>query len=605
MRAETSGTRERALQFDKENVLEAAPAPKRRRQRPGSIRARDMDPVQSSGAPTAQNMQPPVFRAKALASNRNPGTELSQVVQSKNKHRYYNAATGVTTTKLRLAQMKRPAKLMFNTAAAPVRFSKNKLQEKFRENDGDNAGVAALHGTEGTGEAGAKYAHTKLQKHRNRVRRNAAREAKKNGYSYSSNPISRMMQKRKIQQAYAAARSGRSAAGFTQSVSWATRMRETVKSAIKGAGKFVARKASKAALVVLGLGGMLTFLLTTLASCGSVSSGLGSAVGSAAGVVSAGAYLAEDAEMLAAEAAYCQMETDLQASLDDYESTHDYDEYEYDLDEIGHDPYVLISLISSYYEGAWTLDQVQYSLEEIFHRQYILTETVREETRTVTTTKTETQIVTDPETGEEHEEEVEVEVEEEVTVRICTISLDNFNLSHVPVYMLTEAQLEQYATYMGSLGYRPDLFPGSEYLSKYDTAGLSGYEIPTEALNDETFAAMMEEATKYIGYPYVWGGASPQTSFDCSGFVSWVINHSGWNVGRLSAQGLCNICTRTSTPHPGDLVFFVGTYDTDGVSHVGIYVGNNMMLHCGDPIDYANLNSNYWQQHFYCYGKLP
>ena len=116
---------------------------------------------------------------------------------------------------------------------------------------------------------------------------------------------------------------------------------------------------------------------------------------------------------------------------------------------------------------------------------------------------------------------------------------------------------------------------------------------------------MLSEAEKYLGYPYVWGGSSPATSFDCSGFVSWVINHSGWNVGRLGAQGLYNICTRTSSPRPGDLVFFKGTYDTPGVSHVGIYVGDGMMIHCGDPISYANLNTSYWQSHFYAYGRLP
>ena len=170
-----------------------------------------------------------------------------------------------------------------------------------------------------------------------------------------------------------------------------------------------------------------------------------------------------------------------------------------------------------------------------------------------------------------------------------------------------EEQLGMYATYMATLGNRPDLFPGSEYIGKYAEGSYTDYEIPPEALEDEVFAAIITEAEKYLGYPYVWGGSSPSTSFDCSGFVSWVINHSGWDVGRLGAQGLCNICTRVSSANvqPGDLVFFTGTYDTPGVSHVGIYVGNGMMIHCGDPISYANLNSSYWQSHFYCYGRLP
>ena len=185
--------------------------------------------------------------------------------------------------------------------------------------------------------------------------------------------------------------------------------------------------------------------------------------------------------------------------------------------------------------------------------------------------------------------------------------LENFNLSHVPVYIMSEEQLGMYATYMSTLGNRPDLFPSSGYIGKYVEGSYTDYDIPPEALDDEVFAAIIKEAEKYLGYPYVWGGSSPSTSFDCSGFVSWVINHSGWDVGRLGAQGLCNICTPVSSANvkPGDLVFFTGTYDTPGVSHVGIYVGNNMMIHCGDPISYANLNSNYWQSHFYRYGRLP
>lgn len=175
------------------------------------------------------------------------------------------------------------------------------------------------------------------------------------------------------------------------------------------------------------------------------------------------------------------------------------------------------------------------------------------------------------------------------------------------VGIMSEEQLGMYATYMATLGNRPDLFPGSGYIGKYVEGSYTDYAIPPEALDDEVFAAIIKEAEKYLGYPYVWGGSSPSTSFDCSGFVSWVINHSGWDVGRLGAQGLCNICTPVSSANvkPGDLVFFTGTYDTPGVSHVGIYVGNNMMIHCGDPISYANLNSSYWQSHFYRYGRLP
>ena len=189
---------------------------------------------------------------------------------------------------------------------------------------------------------------------------------------------------------------------------------------------------------------------------------------------------------------------------------------------------------------------------------------------------------------------------------ICTVTLENFNLSHVPVYIMGEEDLSEYALYMSTLGNRPDLFGSSEYIGKYITNPPEAYEIPASALEDATFAALITEAEKYLGYPYVWGGSNPSTSFDCSGFVSWALTNSGvCDTGRLGAQGLYNISTPVSTPQPGDLVFFTGTYDTPGISHVGIYVGNSMMLHCGDPISYSNLNSSYWQSHFYAYARPP
>ena len=300
--------------------------------------------------------------------------------------------------------------------------------------------------------------------------------------------------------------------------------------------------------------------------------------------------------MLAAEAAYCALEDDLQHYLNTYESTHDYDEYHFDLDEIEHDPYVLLSLLCALHEGQWTIEEVQGTLQMLFDRQYILTEDVVVETRY----RTETDTWTD-EDGNSHTDTYQVPYD----YYICTVTLENFDLSHVPVYVIGEDQLSRYAIYMATLGNRPDLFPDSPYVNKYITGKPGDYEVPAEYLDDETFAAMLAEAQKYIGYPYVWGGSSPATSFDCSGYVSWVINHSGWNVGRLGAQGLYNICTPTSSPKPGDLVFFKGTYDTPGVSHCGIYVGDGKMLHCGDPIGYANLNTSYWQSHFYAYGRLP
>ncbi|MBQ9411843.1 MAG: C40 family peptidase [Oscillospiraceae bacterium] len=343
-------------------------------------------------------------------------------------------------------------------------------------------------------------------------------------------------------------------------------------------------------------------MLNVFSSCTVMLEGAGSAI-------AASTYPSEDSDMLAAEAAYCGLENELQSYLAGYESTHDYDEYHYDLDSIEHDPSVLISILTALRGGAWTIDQVQGDLQMLFDKQYILTEDVTTETRYRTETRTGTRTVTDPETGDTSEEEYEYDVQVSYTYTICNVKLENFNLSHVPVYIMGEDQLSMYATYMATLGNRDDLFPTSSYVNLYN-GEITRYEIPPEALSDEKFAAMIAEAEKYLGYPYVWGGSSPSTSFDCSGFVSWVINHcgQGWDFGRLGSDGLYfNVCTPipASEARPGDLIFFQHTYDTPNTSHVGIYVGNGMMIHCGNPIQYASINTSYWQQHFYGFGRLP
>lgn len=398
--------------------------------------------------------------------------------------------------------------------------------------------------------------------------------------------VSRYLQKQKIKRQYA--KQAREAA------------RQTAKAA-EGTASVTGKLTEKvSAYIKEHPGGLLLLLaafllLVVLQSCMSSLVTVGNGV---AGAIGASTYAAEDADLLGAEAAYCALEDELQRYLDTYTRTHDYDEYHFDLDTIEHDPYVLLSIVCALHEGEWTLDEVRGTLQMLFDRQYILTEDVVVETRY----RTETDTWTDAD-GNTHTDTYQVPYD----YYICTVTLENFNLSHVPVYIMSEEQLGMYATYMATLGNRPDLFPGSGYIGKYVEGSYTDYDIPPEALDDEVFAAIIKEAEKYLGYPYVWGGSSPSTSFDCSGFVSWVINHSGWDVGRLGAQGLCNICTPVSSDNakPGDLVFFTGTYDTPGVSHVGIYVGNNMMIHCGDPISYANLNSSYWQSHFYRYGRLP
>ena len=466
---------------------------------------------------------------------------------------------------------------------------------KIYENEHENVGIEGAHRSELVGESvlrhGSRFLKKKVMEHPAKAVRKAESKYIKATADYhfhaaaqehpelTKNALSRFWQKKRLRKQYQtrakeAAKQGARAAEKTAVT--------TEKLAVRAVG-FVKRHPVGCLLALACI-----LLVLVMQSCSSSLVTLGN---SAIGAVGASTYPCEDGDMLGAEAAYCGLEAELQDYLDSYESTHDYDEYHFDLDEIEHDPYVLISLLCSLHEGQWTLDQVEGSLQTLFENQYILTEDVVVEVRYRTETRTDSE-------GNDYTVEVPY------NYYICYVTLENKNLSHLPIYLLSEDQMSRYAIYMATLGNRPDLFPGSEYIGKY-TDPPEGYEVPREYLDDETFAAILSEAEKYIGYPYVWGGSSPATSFDCSGYVSWVINHSGWNVGRLGAQGLYNICTPTSSPQPGDLVFFVGTYDTPGVSHCGIYVGDNKMLHCGDPIGYANLNTSYWQSHFYAYGRLP
>lgn len=466
---------------------------------------------------------------------------------------------------------------------------------KIYENEHENVGIEGAHRSELVGESalrhGSRFVKRKIREHPAKAVQKAESRYIRATADYhfhtaaqehpelSKNALSRFWQKRRLRKRYQkqakeAAKYGAQAAGKTAVT--------TEKLAARAVG-FVKRHPVGCLLALA-----CVLLVLVMQSCSSSLVTLGN---STIGAVGASTYPCEDGDLLGAEAAYCDLEAELSDYLDSYESTHDYDEYHFDLDEIEHDPYVLLSLLCSLHEGQWTLDQVEGSLQTLFDSQYILTEDVVVEVRYRTETHTDSE-------GNNYEVEVPY------NYYICYVTLENKNLSHLPVYLLSKDQMSRYAIYMATLGNRPDLFPGSEYVGKY-TETPEGYEVPREYLDDETFAAILSEAEKYIGYPYVWGGSSPATSFDCSGYVSWVINHSGWNVGRLGAQGLYNICTPTSNPQPGDLVFFKGTYDTPGVSHCGIYVGDNKMLHCGDPIGYANLNTSYWQSHFYAYGRLP
>ena len=544
-----------------------------------------------------------VKKAEAKADKAQAKIPKKTVVK---KERGFDPATGKVKTQLRFEEVdkkKPPSKLTHAVQDAPANLILSQVHREVRQSEDDNVGVEAAHKVEQAVESGGRLVQSAHRAHQLKPYRAAIRAEKKLERanldalqkkaeidSPTSNPVSKWQQKQAIKKQYAAAKHNQAAQTTAKAAENTAKAAKKAAEKAEKAGKYVwehRRGFAIAAAILL----MLAFLLNGLSSCSVIMDGVGSGI-------AASTYPSQDADMLGAEAQYCAMEAELQHYLDTYESTHDYDEYHFDLDTIEHDPYVLISIITALHQGEWTLDEVQGTLQMLFDRQYILTEDVVVETHY----RTETDTWTDAD-GNTHTDTYQVPYD----YYICTVTLENFNLSHVPVYIMSEEQLGMYATYMATLGNRPDLFPGSGYIGKYVEGSYTDYDIPPEALDDEVFAAIIKEAEKYLGYPYVWGGSSPSTSFDCSGFVSWVINHSGWDVGRLGAQGLCNICTPVSSANvkPGDLVFFTGTYDTPGVSHVGIYVGNNMMIHCGDPISYANLNSSYWQSHFYRYGRLP
>ena len=563
--------------------------------------------LQFSDADLAEpKLEKPIKRVKKAAARADKAQAKIPKKTVVKKERGFDPATGKVKTQLRFEEVdkkKPPSKLTHAVQDAPANFVLSQVHREVRQSEDDNVGVEAAHKVEQAVESGGRLVQSAHRAHQLKPYRAAIRAERKLEQanldalqkkaeidSPTSNPVSKWQQKQAIKKQYAAAKHNQAAQTTAKAAENTAKAAKKAAEKAEKAGKYVwehRRGFAIAAAILL----MLAFLLNGLSSCSVIMDGVGSGI-------AASTYPSQDADMLGAEAQYCAMEAELQRYLDTYESTHDYDEYHFDLDTIEHDPYVLISMITALHQGEWTLDEVQGTLQMLFDRQYILTEDVVVETRY----RTETDTWTDAD-GNTHTDTYQVPYD----YYICTVTLENFNLSHVPVYIMSEEQLGMYATYMATLGNRPDLFPGSGYIGKYVEGSYTDYDIPPEALDDEVFAAIIKEAEKYLGYPYVWGGSSPSTSFDCSGFVSWVINHSGWDVGRLGAQGLCNICTPVSSDNakPGDLVFFTGTYDTPGVSHVGIYVGNNMMIHCGDPISYANLNSSYWQSHFYRYGRLP
>jgi len=500
-------------------------------------------------------------------------------------------STGTTRSRLRFEEdvrSERGSKLKF-TAKRAAQMAGNevsfRVHQKISENEQDNVGVEAAHKTEMAAESAVRMRsyvnsnryvrpYKKVSKLQHKL---SSAEAKlnyeKNRLEHPEATVNRnkYYQKQAIKKEYAAARRNTSVSSSTgNTVSIGKTIRERV---LEKAQIMMPRKTGAWIWLLACLAFVLLFV-TGLSSCGAF-------LLQSSQDILATSYLSEDDAIIAAENQYCIMEDNLRWHLQDYETLHpEYDEYFYELDDIEHDPYVLISMLSALHNGSFTLADVQSTLFYLFDKQYIITEEVITQTRYVDG--------------------------EETNYYVCTVKLENFNLSHVPVYIMNTEQLAMYAAYMSHLGNREDLFPASEYVDKYIENPPAEYNVRESYLEDPTFATLITEAEKYLGYPYVWGGGTPETSFDCSGFVSYVLTNSGLvHTGRLGTQQLYNICTPISKTHakPGDLVFFTGTYDTPGISHVGIYVGDGMMLHCGDPIHYTSIETYYWTSHLYAFGR--
>ena len=489
-----------------------------------------------------------------------------------------------------------------------------KAHQSVRNADQDNnSGVEAAHFTEGSAEgaarAGSRFQYgrkllqyKKLERLEKKANKDAAdsifAERMKSDPQAGSNLFSRWRQKQAIKKEYAAAKAGAAAAENT--AAGTAKAAQGTASITEKAFQFV-QSHSHIIIGIAAVGLLVLVIAGSVSSCSVLINGGGN-------VVLGTSYTAEDEDLKGVETDYTRLEDKLRKQIDRIETDHPgYDEYRYNLAEIGHNPYELASLLTVEFEN-YTRSQVQARLQSIFEAQYELKLVEKVEIRT----RKETRVgySYNPITGTGHTYTYQVTVQYEY--KILNVTLLNRGVDYVARNSgLTDDQLQRYEVTLECRGNRDDLFAGIAFATP-DGAGSSGeyqdYDIPGEALTDEKFRKMITEAEKYLGYPYVWGGSSPSTSFDCSGFVSWVINHcgNGWNVGRQTANGLmgkCDIIPK-SEAKPGDLIFFQKTYNTSGASHVGIYVGNGMMIHCGNPISYASIETNYWRQHYYCMGRI-
>ena len=538
-------------------------------------------------------------KAKAKLSSRAPPKRGLKMDADKAKERSAQLRFGKAEFGEEIARPKR------RKSGADVLLSGEAHRQIDKQNRDENAGVQAAHEGERLAEGAAKKLKDgkyskKLKAYKKAEKLDKAADKaniralhrKKQAEQPTSNPISRWKQRQQIKASYYARKTGSKMSG-----SAANSARSAAAKKTKAAAAKAAQFASTHAHMVL-MGGVLVLLILVIfcfiTSCSVFFPG-------GMGTVWTTSYTAEDEDILGAEADYQALEEALRAEVAAIPSSYpDYDEYTWDLDPITHDPHQLAAVLTAIHE-AYTRGEVQGTMQSIFDAQYeiILTETIEIRTRT------ETRTGTDPTTGDTYTYEVEVQYE----WRILNITLLNFGIDSVARGMLSGDDLDRYDILQETQGNRPELFGGVSVGYGSDGSGEAGidYEVPAEALSDPEFAAMLEEAEKYLGTPYVWGGSSPETGFDCSGYVCWVLNQSGWDVGRTTANGLWQQSAKVSEHEakPGDLVFFQGTYDTPGASHVGLYVGDGMMISAGDPIKYSNIHSSYWDKHLLGFGRIP
>ena len=544
-----------------------------------------------------ETVSPSLLKAKAKANSADAKlTKVKARIPKKKAMsiaRTMDEATGKTKTRLHFEEKAKAAP----SAHTPVvtRLPVSELHRQIGKVEEENTGVEAAHHSEETAEGMGRFAahsyraqklkpYRQLEAAERRLDKANLRVLQKQE-PLSSNPFSRWRQKQAIKKTYAASKAA-----------VPLNLRQQAVHRIKQL--FVRNK--KTYLLAGALFLVMAMVMNGLSSCTPLVQG-----GLQAFVIAT--YPAEDADILAAERYYKGLEDELQSQIDRYAADHpQYDEFLYEIDDIWHDPHALISLVSAHANGEWKIGDVYGFLDLLFEQQYTLTQTVESETRYRQEWVTHQERIVDPETGEITWRPYQVLEDVPYTYRICTVTLENFNLSHLPFYVLSREGVGRYAMYISVLGNREDLFRNNPYAATLREPG--EHDIPEAYLADETFARIIEEAEKYIGYPYVWGGDSPETSFDCSGFVSYVFTNSGVrNVGRLGATSLYGACQKITAEEarPGDLIFFENTISgEDGITHVGIYVADGYMLHCGSPIGYADLSESYWQQHFYGYGRL-